>query len=112
MLYFYVPSVTDISCHVCAIQGSSKVLIYDLNNKINVPIEIVTSLAIIVYSLRWSRKFVIVFHYASRKLTLLSLANDNYPIIKQDTPYFKEYFFGTIERGTKILKIFVVEENE
>ena len=48
MLYFYVPSVTDISCYVCAIQGSSKVMIYDLNNKFNVPIEIVTSLAIIV----------------------------------------------------------------
>ena len=48
MLYFYVSSVADISCHVCAIPWSSKVLICDLNNKINIPVEIVTSLAIIV----------------------------------------------------------------
>ena len=44
MLYFYVPSVTDISCYVCAIQGSSKAMIYDY----------VVYLAII-------KKFVIVF---------------------------------------------------
>ena len=61
MLYFYVTSVTNISWHVCAIQGSSKVLIDDFNNKINVPIEIVTSLAIIVVYLAIIKKFVNVF---------------------------------------------------
>ena len=45
---FIVPSVTDISCCVWAIQEGSRVLIYDLNNNINVPMENVISLVIIV----------------------------------------------------------------
>ena len=44
---FFVPSVTDISWHGWAIQGSSRVMINDLNKNINVLMEIVTSLALI-----------------------------------------------------------------
>ena len=45
---FFVPSVTDTNWYVCAIQESPRVLIFYLNNKINVHIEIVASLAMIL----------------------------------------------------------------
>ena len=48
MLYFFVPSVTEISYHVFAVQESLRVLIYDLNKKTGVLFKIVTRFAFIL----------------------------------------------------------------